>query len=220
MDPPVPRTNFPSSAATGLGSTGVAGVLLAHGAGGHKDHPHILDLSSVLTGLGLSVVRFNFPYKDRGKGPPDPMPVLVETMASVAAAAREALAPGALFLAGHSMGGRAASMAVAEGLAADGLILFSYPWHPPGKADKPRTAHLGAIRPPVLCFTGTRDPFCDRNALSHFLGRLPSHWSQVWIEGADHGLDVLKKGGRTRADVLAGVSADLREWLTGAGRAI
>jgi uncharacterized protein len=177
------------------------------------DHPHILELSSVLTGLGHSVVRFNFPYKDRGKGPPDPMPLLVETIASAASAARDALAPGALFLAGHSMGGRAASMAVADGLAADGLILFSYPWHPPGKADKPRTAHLGAIRTPVLCFTGTRDPFCDREVLSGTLASLPAHWTQVFIEGADHGLDVPKRSGRTRADVLSGVSAEVRRWL-------
>lgn len=203
MDPPIPAPPVPASAV----------VLLAHGAGGHKDHPHTLYLSAALACLGLTVVRFNFPYKDRGKGPPDPMPVLMESIASVAAAARAALSPGALFLAGHSMGGRAASMAVAEGLAAEGLILFSYPWHPPGKADQPRTAHLGRIRTPVLCFTGTRDPFCDREVLSGSFASLPAHWTQVFIEGADHGLDMLKKSGRTRDDLSAGISADLRKWL-------
>lgn len=159
------------------------------------------------------MVRFNFPYKERGKGPPDPMPVLMERVTVVAAVAREVLVPKTLILSGHSMGGRAASLAAAGGLDADGLLLFSYPWHPPGKPDKPRTAHLGRILPPVLCFTGTRDAFCDRNALSQTLESLPSHWSQVFIEGADHGLDVLKKSGRTRADVLSGVSADVRTWL-------
>jgi hypothetical protein len=116
------------------------------------------------------------------------------------------------------MGGRAASMAVAEGLAADGLILFSYPWHPPGKTDQPRTAHLGRIRPPVLCFTGTRDPFCDRKAISRVLASLPSHWSQVFIEGADHGLDFLKRDRRSRDDLLAEISADLRKWLAALAR--
>lgn len=159
------------------------------------------------------MVRFNFPYKERGQGPPDPMPVLMETLASVAAAARAALAPESLILAGHSMGGRAASMAVAGGLECRGLLLFSYPWHPPGKVDRPRTAHLGRIGRPVLCFTGTRDPFCHRESLSDTLASLPSGWTQVFIEGADHGLDVLKKSGRTRAGVLAGISADVRQWL-------
>jgi predicted alpha/beta-hydrolase family hydrolase len=177
------------------------------------DHPHILHLSAVLTGLGLTVVRFDFPYRKRGKAPPDPMPVLVETIASVAAAARKALSPEVLILAGHSMGGRAASMAVADGLAADGLLLFSYPWHPPGKPESPRTAHLDRIRPPVLGFTGTRDAFCDRNALAKALSSLPPHWTQVFIEGADHGLDVLKRSGRTRAEVLSALSADVRKWL-------
>lgn len=205
-------------------------VLLAHGAGGHRDHPHIVDLAGLLRGLGLTVARYNFPYTEKAleprasgtRSPPNPMPVLVDTVRAVAAAARGFLSDGLrvpkpkqLLLAGHSMGGRASSMALAEGLDADGLLLFSYPWHPPGRPDKPRVEHLSRIAVPTLCFTGTRDAFCERERLPGVFDRLPPDWTQAWLEGADHGLDTLKKSGRGREDVLAEVAEAVRKWLAG-----
>jgi predicted alpha/beta-hydrolase family hydrolase len=145
------------------------------------------------------------------------MPVLVERIRAIAAEAREH-PQGAgcrLILAGHSMGGRASSMAVAQGLAADGLLLFSYPWHPPGKPDKPRIGHLEKIKVPVLGLTGTRDAFCERERLQGVFDKLPSAWTQVWLEGADHGLETLKKGGRSREDVMSQARAEIRRWLGG-----
>lgn len=186
---------------------------MAHGAGGHQNHSHILALSGLLRGLGLAVVRFDFPYRAKGKGPPDPMPRLIETVSAVADGARKVMDPGFLILAGHSMGGRAASMAAADGLACDGLILFSYPWHPPGKTDRPRTAHLKRLQPPTLVFTGTRDTFCDREAMAEEFRRLPSGLTLHRLEGADHGLEVLKKSGRTREGVMAEVSGAVGKWL-------
>lgn len=196
-------------------SGGVA--LLAHGAGGHQNHSHILDLSAMLRDLGLAVVRFDFPYRAKGKGPPDPMPRLIQTVSAVAEEARKVLAPRFLILSGHSMGGRAASMAAAEGLACDGLLLFSYPWHPPGKTDKPRTAHLDRIGQPALVFTGTRDAFCDRKAMAENLRKLSSRLTLHWLEGADHGLEVLKKSGRSREEVMAEVSGAVGNWLNANG---
>lgn len=211
--------DFPSPARSGPGAGGA--VLLAHGAGGHKDHKHILDLSALLAGLGLAVVRFDFPYRARGKGPPDRMPRLAATVSEVAAGARRALAPRLLLLAGHSMGGRACSLAAAEGLECDGLILFSYPWHPPGKPDRVRTAHLARIPVPVLAVSGTRDAFCGFSALAggdRLAGvskALPRAWTQAWLEHADHGLDVARKPGRTREDALAEAGEACRTWLGG-----
>jgi predicted alpha/beta-hydrolase family hydrolase len=203
-------------------------VLLAHGAGGHRDHPHIVDLAGLLRGLGLTVARYNFPYTEKAldprasgtRSPPNPMPVLVDTVRAVAEAARGFRSgglkgPERLLLAGHSMGGRASSMAVAEGLDADGLLLFSYPWHPPGRPDKPRVEHLSRIAVPTLCFTGTRDAFCERERLPGVFDRLPPAWTQAWLEGADHGLETLKRSGRGREDVLAGVAEAVRKWLAG-----
>jgi predicted alpha/beta-hydrolase family hydrolase len=172
------------------------------------------------------VARYNFPYTEKAldprasgtRSPPNPMPVLVDTVRAVAEAARGfrtggLRGPERLLLAGHSMGGRASSMAVAEGLRADGLVLFSYPWHPPGRPDKPRIGHLPRIGVPTLCFTGTRDAFCERERLAGVFDKLPSGWTQAWLEGADHGLDTLKKSGRRREDVLAEAAAAVRQWL-------
>lgn len=194
-------------------------MVLAHGAGGHKDHPHVLAIASLLEALGTPVERFNFPYSDRGTRRIDPMPVLLESARAAAEAARARHRPRRLILAGHSMGGRVFSMAAAEGFPADGLLLFSYPWHPPGKPGQPRSAHLPAIPVPVLCFTGTRDPFCERDRLAGVFRTLPKGWTQHWVEGADHGLEVLKRSGRAREDVLAEVSGAVSAWLAKAGGA-
>lgn len=205
IDPPAPGVKPVLSDAV---------VLLAHGAGGHRDHPHLLDLAALLRGLGLTVARYNFPYRERGaKAPPDKLPVLMETVRSAVSAVRSELGPKRLILAGHSMGGRASSWVAAEGEPCDGLLLFSYPWHPPGRTDKPRTEHLGKIKVPVIAFMGTRDTFCDREALAPVLRKLAKKWSLHFLEAADHGLAVTKKSGRTREDILAEAGDALRTWL-------
>ena len=82
----------------------------AHGAGGHMHDRSMQALTKELCARGLGVVRFNFPYRERGQRRPDAMPTLMETIATVAKYAREAMNPGCLLLGGRSMGGRAASM--------------------------------------------------------------------------------------------------------------
>ena len=138
----------------------------------------MLALAAALEPL-LDVVRFNFPYRERGAKVPDRMPVLMECIAKKA----EGRAP--CFLGGRSMGGRAASMLAAEGFPCAGLLLFAYPLHPAGKPDRLRDAHLGSIRVPVLCFNGTRDELCERARMEKAVGGL-SGWTQHWLEGAKH----------------------------------
>ena len=134
----------------------------AHGAGGNLADRGMLATANAFRDHGIGVVRFNFLYKERGSGRPDPMPVLMETTAAVVARARDELSPERLVIGGRSMGGRAASMLAADGYAADGLLLLAYPLHPAGQPEKLRTAHLPKIRMPVLAFSGTRDPLCTR----------------------------------------------------------
>jgi predicted alpha/beta-hydrolase family hydrolase len=86
------------------------------------------------------------------------------------------------------MGGRMCSMAVAEGLAAAALVLISYPLHPPGKPDRPRTDHLGSLAVPCLFVSGTRDAFGTPDELEAATTVIPGAVSHVWIEGGDHGL--------------------------------
>ena len=174
----------------------------------------MLAVARALLPRGFDVVRFNFPYKERGSGRPDPMPLLKDCVAAVVARAREETRPSRLIIGGRSMGGRAASMLAADGFAADGLLLLAYPLHPPGKFEQLRDAHLPSIAMPTLCFNGTRDEFCRRDLMESVLTRVGPRFEMHWIEGADHSFHVLKSSGRTDADVMNEVGQASERWAS------
>ncbi len=186
----------------------------AHGAGGHMNDRSMLAVSKALRASGLGIVRFDFLYRARGSARPDAMPRLLECWDAVADLVRRELDPRVLVLGGRSMGGRAASVYVSNGGACDGLLLLAYPLHPPGQPEKIRSAHLPAIRVPVLCFNGTRDAFCDRPLMEQVRAGLGANWRMHWLDDADHGFHVPKRSGRTDADVLSEVAQATRDWLT------
>jgi len=185
----------------------------AHGAGGQMNDRSILAVTRALRERGIGTVRFNFLYRERGSGGPDKMPKLIACYEAVVASVRTELGPRTLVLGGRSMGGRAASMLVADGGACDGLQLLAYPLHPPGQPDKRRVEHLPAIAVPVLCINGTRDPFCDPALMKQTLAGLGPNWRMLWLDGADHSFHVLKSSGRTDADVLTEVADVTKAWL-------
>ncbi len=191
-------------------------VVCAHGAGGHMADRGLLAATGRLRERGFGIVRFNFPYRERGSNRPDPMPRLAECVAAVASHARREIRPARLLLGGRSMGGRAASILAADGFACEGLLLLAYPLHPAGQPEKLRTAHLGRIAVPVLSLNGTRDALCTRDLMERAIRPLGSRWAMHWLEGADHSFHVLKSSGRTDDDVLdemAGACADWDERL-------
>lgn len=167
----------------------------AHGAGGHKDDRGMLALDETLSGIGLEVVRFNFPYREKGRKIPDPMPVLKAAIAERASGRN-------VIIGGRSMGGRAASMLAADGFPCAGLLLFAYPLHPAGQPDKLRIEHLSKIGIPVLCFNGTRDALCRRDLMEQ---HVPAAWNMQWLEGADHSLK--------RAADLETIGRETQRWL-------
>jgi len=175
----------------------------AHGAGGHRDDPGMLAAAQAVESAGAEVVRFNFPYRDRGRRLPDPVSELVPFFAETAEHARRK--DSKLIIGGRSMGGRVASMLAAEGFACDGVLLIAYPLHPAGKPEKRRDAHLPRIKVPVLCFNGTRDELCRRDLMEEALKKVQTRWEMRWIEGADHAL-------RTKKAAEA-IAAGTREWL-------
>jgi hypothetical protein len=187
--------------------------MLAHGAGGHMEHRNLAREAAVFRPLGLGVVRFNFLYRAAGRKYPDKMPLLMECYTPVIASVRERVVPRRLFLGGHSMGGRVATMMAADGFPCDGLILLAYPLHPPGKTDLLRAEHLARIRVPVLCFNGTRDDFARRDLMEAVVANLPRTWTQHWLEGADHSFRVPKKSRRSDADVFAEIASAARAWI-------
>src|SRR5437764_13693733 len=125
--------------------------LLTHGAGGNRNAPVLIAAETELTEAGASVIRYDLPFRQRRPfGPPSPAGAAADRqgLAEMLAEIRQRTA-GKVFLGGHSYGGRQASMLAAEqpGLV-DGLLLLSYPLHPPNKPEQMRTGHFPGLQPP------------------------------------------------------------------------
>jgi hypothetical protein len=166
-----------------------------------------------LRACGLDLLRFNFPYRDKGSRRPDPMPVLQTAFAAIAERARREHAPRRLVLGGRSMGGRVATLLAAQGHACDALLLLAYPLHPAGAPEKQRAAHLGKIRVPVLCLNGTEDALCRRDLMQQVVENLKPLWRMHWLEAADHSFHVRKSSGRTDSQVLDEAAGEVATWI-------
>ena len=184
-----------------------AAILLAHGAGAAMDTPFMEGIAARLAARGHAVVRFEFPYmaarRNLGRRkPPDREPALRDSFWAAIAAVRRRLPDRRLFIGGKSMGGRIASMiadeAPARGSALGGVICLGYPFHPPGKPEKTRTAHLEGQTTPTLIVQGTRDSFGTPDDVTGY--RLSAAVRVHWIDGGDHSLVPLKRSGRTADD--------------------
>jgi len=176
-------------------------LVLAHGAGAPMDSPFMATVAAGLAARGHRVVRFEFPYMagrrhGGGRRPPDRQPVLLESW-------REALTAvgptDRLAIGGKSMGGRMASL-----LAADagvlGLVCLGYPFHPPGRLDKPRVEHLTELEVPTLIVQGTRDPFGSVEEVAAY--RLAPAIRIAWIADGDHDFKPTRASGRDHAETL------------------
>ncbi len=196
------------------------GIILAHGAGNDMENPLIVFLSNGLAEAGFLTLRFNFPYKEKGRKAPDSQKKLVQTWQQVIRFLKTHPEFGTkkIVAAGKSMGGRVASQMAASGeLPADCLVLLGYPLHPPGKKDQLRDAHLYALRVPVLFFAGTRDTFCDLDLLHMVLGRMKSDWDLEVIDGGDHSFGVSKTANLTQDEVYAHILQKMVDWLKTSG---
>jgi predicted alpha/beta-hydrolase family hydrolase len=194
-----------------------ATVVLAHGAGAGMDHPFMSGVTRALNDLGLATLRFNFPYMEAGKRAPDRAPVAVAAWRSAAETARGRAAPDEpIWVGGKSFGGRMASMAVADGMPAAGLIFLGYPLHPPGKPERVRDEHLDRISVPMLFLQGSRDPFATAAVLEPVLERLGPRATLHRVEGGGHSFEVsgARRDPAATAAALAPVVAD---FIRGAG---
>jgi predicted alpha/beta-hydrolase family hydrolase len=196
--------------------SGPATLVLAHGAGSGMGHPVLVRIQTALAARGTTVVTFDFPYRVRGRGGPDRMPVLVAAYRAVLDTIRGDV-PERLFLGGRSMGGRVASHAVAEGVEARGLVFLAFPLHPPGKPGTSRATHLATLRIPMLFVQGTRDTFATPDLLDGVLATLPAATLHA-IPEADHGFHVPKRTGRTDDVVSDEIVATVAAWIAAHAR--
>ena len=184
-----------------------AGLILAHGAGTNAQAPLLIALAEAFCVEGVTVLRVDLPYRQlRPHGPPGPGDAGRdrEGLNNAVAAVRK-LVPGRIFLGGHSYGGRQATMlCAADPELVNGLLLLSYPLHPPRKAEQLRVQHLPNLRNPSLFVHGTRDPFGSVGEVQEALKLIPAETRLLAVEGAGHDLNFMKKvGASLPAEVVA-----------------
>jgi uncharacterized protein len=167
------------------------GIVLTHGAGADCQSKLLVEMSNALAEAGFCVLRFDLPFRrERPHGPPSP---------GSAARDRDGLRRAVLimrrqknsqvFLGGHSYGGRQATMlASEEPELADGLLLLSYPLHPPRKPNQLRTGHFPKLRTPAFFIHGTRDPFGTTAEMNSALQLIPGAHAMLEVDGAGHDL--------------------------------
>lgn len=169
----------------------IKGIVLFPGAGSSSTHASLLAIEETLA--PLPVLRCDFPYRLAGKSFPDKTPVLIDSVrAQVRAfAATLGVSTSSLVIGGRSMGGRMCSMAVADSddpLDVAGVVLISYPLHPPKKPENLRTEHLPRLTTPVLCVSGTKDNFGTPEELMEAFAVVPGQVQWMWIENGRHEL--------------------------------
>jgi predicted alpha/beta-hydrolase family hydrolase len=211
LDPPV--RGFAHRPATAAGD----GLVLTHGAGSNSRAPLLVALAEVFAAAGVTVLRCDLPYRQsRSFGPPRPGDAARdrEGLKNAVTALRKVVA-GRVFMGGHSYGGRQSTMLCADqpGLV-DGLLLLSYPLHPPRKPEQPRIQHLPKLQTPALFVQGTRDPFGSPEEMESALSLIPAKTRLLKIEGAGHDLGF--KGKATQEDLPALVVAEFQKFLVGA----
>src|SRR6266850_321137 len=170
-------------------------LVLAHGAGAGMRHPFMEKLAGELAGVGVTTLRYQFPYMEARRRVPD--------------------AP--LLAGGKSMGGRMTSQTAAQRPldGVRGLVFFGFPLHPPNQPGTKRADHLAKVAIPMLFLQGTRDTLADLTLLRPVCTKLGSRATLHVIETADHSFHVLKKSGRSDPEVLRELAEKAASWADG-----
>ncbi|WP_091324249.1 alpha/beta family hydrolase [Arthrobacter sp. cf158] len=189
-----------------------ATLVVAHGAGAGMEHPFLQGFAEAMADQGVATLRFNFPYREAGRRFPDRPPLAIATWKVLMDRAAELSDGEPLWASGKSFGGRMASMAVAEGMPARGLVYLGYPLHAPGKPEKLRDEHLYGVTVPMLFLQGTRDTFATPDLLEGVVDRIGPTATLQWIEGGDHSF-VVKGVKRSTADVGASLAPAVASFI-------
>jgi uncharacterized protein len=190
---------------TASAGSGAAPVLLLPGARGDHAAEHLVAVAALLAAAGHAVVRATLTSAGPGATVVGPAERSVGRMRDVLAAARTLVGGDVArpwIVGGASYGGRVASLALAEhggaALGVSGLLLVAYPLHPPGRPERLRVAHLGAIDVPVLMLSGDADPFLTEELLAAHVGELGGSLTRLVVPGGRHDLSVSSRSAPDR----------------------
>jgi len=190
-----------------------SGLILTHGAGGNAQSGLLTALAAAFSAAGFVALRCDLPFRQaRRFGPPRPGDAARDRqgLRSASAAMRKLIA-GRIFLGGQSYGGRQASMLLAGEAVSDGLLLLSYPLHPPGRPDQLRTQHLPSLRVPTLFVHGTRDPFGSIEEIEAARRLIPVKTDLLVVDAAGHDLGF--KGKARREELPAELITRFQEFF-------
>lgn len=188
--------------------------VLAHGAGAGMRHRFLESASAALADRGIATLRYQFPYMEAGGRRPDPPRVLQATVRAAAAKAAEMAAGLPLIAGGKSLGGRMTSAAAAATplAAVKGLVFLGFPLHPPGQPGTSRADHLDRVDIPMLFIQGTRDEFARLDLITDVTEELEPNATLHMVDDGDHSFAVLKRSGRTPAEILGEITDAIEQW--------
>jgi len=190
-------------------------LVLAHGAGAGMTHRHMAATAGGLATRGIAVLRFNFPYMERGSKRPDSPAVAHAAIRAAVARATKLAGDLPVFAGGRSFGGRMTSQAQTEEPLPDvrGLVFFAWPLHPSGKPGTDRAEHLSKVKLPMLFLQGTADTLAEANILKPVVTSLGKRATLHLVEHADHSFHVPVRTGRKDAAVLDEILDVVRDWM-------
>jgi len=190
--------------------------VLGHGAGAGMRHAFMERVTTELGERGIATFRYQFPYMEAGRRPPDPPRVLEETVRAAIAAAHEQAPDLPLIAGGKSMGGRISSHVAADNPPPElkGLVFLGYPLHPAKQPAVKRAEHLSRIRIPMLFLQGTRDDLADLTLLTPIVEQLGPSATVHIVEGGNHSFKVLQRSGRTDDEVMAEIADAIDAWAS------
>jgi len=171
-------------------------LVVTHGAGSNANAPFLVALAGAMADAGIAVLRCDLPFRQlRSFGPPRPGDAARDRAGLIQAVqAMKKRFSGATHLGGQSYGGRQGSMVASDNrdLVA-GLLLFSYPLHPPSDPTRLRTEHLPRVKVPTLFVHGTRDPFGSIDEIEAARKLIPAKTQLMVVEGVGHDLGFARK---------------------------
>ena len=190
-------------------------LVLAHGAGAGMTHKHMEATAEGLAERGVAVLRFNFPYMEKGSKRPDSPAVAEAAVRSAVVDADRRAKSLPLFAGGRSFGGRMTSGAQAKEPLSNvsGLVFFAFPLHPAGKPGVDRAKHLNDVKIPMLFLSGSRDPLAELDLLKPTVRKLGTRAKLVLAEDADHSFHVPARTGRKDPEVFAELLDKATEWM-------